>query len=232
MEKIEKESGKPFYLHPPWDILFNLERLRKINPWNIDIAFLLSSFLDEMERRASVDFRASGVALDSSASIYLMKSSLLLKLEEPPEAEPRHGAVDFVPPPLILPLRYELTTTTIQNLLEALDEALKSESLPPIRTPSKPILPPPEIMPSISVFLMEIEGEIKKLTSKMLILSRKGEILSFSKLAEGLGKIEIIKVFLILLFMAHKGRITLWQQEDLGEIYITLNGAVNVESDG
>ena len=65
---MEKESSKPFYLHPPWDILFNLERLRKINPWNIDIAFLLSSFLEEMERRASVDFRASGVALDSSAS--------------------------------------------------------------------------------------------------------------------------------------------------------------------
>ncbi|MBS7634318.1 hypothetical protein KEJ34_02305 [Candidatus Bathyarchaeota archaeon] len=231
---MEKESGKPFYFHPPWDILFNLERLRKINPWNIDIAFLLSSFLEEMERRASVDFRASGVALGSSASIYLMKSNLLLKLEEPPEVEPRQSAVDFVPPPLILPLRYELTTTTIQNLLEALDEALKSENLLPIRTPSKPILPPPEIMPTISMYLMEIEKEIERLTSKMLILSRRGEILSFSKLAEGLAKIEIIKVFLILLFMAHKGKITLWQQEDLGEIYITLNGAgaVRIEGDG
>lgn len=231
MEKMEKESGKPFYLHPPWDILFNLERLRKINPWNIDIAFLLSSFLEEMERRANVDFRASGVALDSSASIYLMKSNLLLKLEEPPEVEQKQSVVDFVPPPLILPLRYELTTTTIQNLLEALDEALKSENLLPIRTPSKPILLPPEIMPSISIYLMEIEEETERLAGKMLILSRRGEVLSFSKLAEGLGKIEIIKMFLILLFMAHKGRITLWQQDDLGEIYITLNGAVNVESD-
>jgi chromatin segregation and condensation protein Rec8/ScpA/Scc1 (kleisin family) len=228
---MEKESGKPFYLLPPWDVLFNLERLRKINPWNIDIAFLLSSFLEEMERRASVDFRASGVALDSSASIYLMKSSLLLKLEEPPEVVQKRNAFDFVPPPLAFPLRYELTTTTIQHLLEALDEAIKSENILSIRAPSKPILPPPEIIPSISIYLMEIEEEIERLNSKMLILSRKGEILSFSKLAEGLGKIEIIKVFLILLFMAHKGRITLWQQEDLGEIYITLNGAVKVESD-
>jgi chromatin segregation and condensation protein Rec8/ScpA/Scc1 (kleisin family) len=229
---MEKESSKPFYLHPPWDILFNLERLRKINPWNIDIAFLLSSFLEEMERRASVDFRASGIALDSSASIYLMKSSLLLKLEEPPEVEQKQGAIDFVPPPLVLPLRYELTTTTIQHLLEALDEALKSENILSIRAPSKPILPPPEIIPNISIYLMEIEEEMERLNNKMLILSRKGEILSFSKLTEGLGKIEMIKVFLILLFMAHKGRITLWQQEDLGEIYITLNGAVNVEGGG
>jgi len=62
---------KPFYLRPPWNILFEFQRLEKLTPWNINIAYLLTSFLEEMEKTGLVDFRASGVALDSSALIYL-----------------------------------------------------------------------------------------------------------------------------------------------------------------
>ena len=216
------KDNKPFYFHPPWDILFDMRRLQRINPWNINIAFLLLSFLEEMERRASVDFRASGIALDSSASIYLLKSNLLLKLEEPPPPPPKPSS-DFIPPPLILPLRYELTTTTIQNLLEALDEALRSDRVQPARSPPKPVLPPPEVIPTISAYLMEIEDEIERLFQKMRLLISKGEIITFSNLVKGLERIEMIKAFIVLLFMAQKGKVTLWQSEELGEIYIILN---------
>jgi len=217
------EESKPFYLQPPWSILFDIRRLQRVNPWNVDVAFLLSSFLEEMERRAGVDFRASGIALDSSAFIYLLKSNLLLKLEEPPAAPPKPN-VDFIPPPLILPLRYELTTTTIQNLLEALNEALRSEKPPSIKKTSKPILPPPEIVPTISAYLMEIEDEIERLLQKMRLLAEKNEIITFSKLVEGLKRIEMIRVFITLLFMAQKGKVTLWQDDELNEIYVTLCG--------
>jgi hypothetical protein len=119
---------KPFYLKPPWNILFEISKLEKLTPWNVNIAYLLTSFLSEMESTGKVDFRASGVALDSSALIYLMKSKLLLTLQEPPM--PPKTPQDFVPPPLFLPLRYELTSTTIRNLLEVLDDVLKGEKLP------------------------------------------------------------------------------------------------------
>ena len=72
-----------------------------------------------MENIGEVDFRASGVALDSSALIYLMKSKLLLTLQEPPSPPKPLG--DVVPPPLFLPLRQQLTSTTIQNLLDVLE---------------------------------------------------------------------------------------------------------------
>ena len=68
---------RPFYLRPPWNILFEISKLEKLTPWNVNIAYLLRSFLSEMERTENVDFRASGVALDSSALIYLMKSKLV-----------------------------------------------------------------------------------------------------------------------------------------------------------
>ena len=118
---------RPFYLRPPWNILFEVSKLEKVTPWNVNIAYLLRSFLSEMERTEKVDFRASGVALDSSALIYLMKSKLLLTLQEPPVLP--KAPTDFVPPPLFLPLRHELTSTTIEHLLDVLKEVLNGEKL-------------------------------------------------------------------------------------------------------
>jgi chromatin segregation and condensation protein Rec8/ScpA/Scc1 (kleisin family) len=57
-------NNKPFFFMPPWNILFELNRLENLRPWEINIAYLLTTFLEEMEKRGLVDFRASGVALD------------------------------------------------------------------------------------------------------------------------------------------------------------------------
>ena len=213
-------NKKPWFLLPPWNILFELHKLQKVKPWAINISFLLTSFLDEMRRKGTVDFRASGVALDSSATIYLLKSKLLLKLEEPPP--PPKPAPDFLPPPLLYPLRYELTSTTIKNLLEALDEALKSEKRLISKPRLEPILPPPpDIIPPMDLYLMEIEKQMKKLYRFLLELAHEEKLIIFSKIAAGLEKLEAIKRFILLLFLAQKGKITLWQEEEFGEIYVT-----------
>lgn len=214
---------KPFYFQPPWNIFFELHKLRRIRPWDVNISFLLMSFLDEMEKRREIDFRASGVALDSSATIYLMKSRLLLKLEEPPS--PPKAPPDFLPPPLFLPLRYELTSTTIRHLLTALDEVLRGERLFALKPRSEPILPPPpEVLPPIDLYLMEVEKQMKKLYRFLLQLAGEGKLIVFSKVTAGLEKLEAIKTFITLLFLAQKGEVSLWQEEDFGEIYITLTG--------
>ena len=212
---------KPFFFTPPWNILFELHRLANLRPWDISIAFLLTTFLEEMEKRGQVDFRASGVALDSSATIYLMKSRLLLKLEEPPP--PPKVPLDNVPPPLFLPVRYELTSTTVQELLNVLDEVLKGESLFALKPRTTPILPPPpEILPPVDMYLMEIETQMKKLFQTLVKQAVKGQVAVFSKIIEGLDKLEAIKTFIVLLFLAQKGDIGLWQDETLTEIYITI----------
>jgi len=213
---------KPFFFTPPWNILFELNRLANLRPWDISIAFLLTTFLEEMEKRGEVDFRASGVALDSSATIYLMKSRLLLKLEEPPP--PPKMPLDNVPPPLFLPVRYELTSTTVQELLKVLDEVLKGESLFALKPRTTPILPsPPEILPPVDMYLMEIEKQMEKLFQTLLKHAVKGKVAVFSKIIEGLSKLEAIKTFIVLLFLAQKGDVSLWQDESLTEIYITLS---------
>jgi chromatin segregation and condensation protein Rec8/ScpA/Scc1 (kleisin family) len=192
---------------------------------------LLTSFLEEMEKTGQIDFRASGVALDSSALIYLMKSKLLLKLEEPPP--PPKPPQDFLPPPLLLPLRHELTSTTIRHLLEVLDDVLKGEKLVRFeKTIAEPILPTPsEILPQLDIYLMEIELQMEKLYASLSERVKGTGIIEFSTLIKGAGRLEAIRTFILLLFLAQDGRVNLLQNEETEEIYITV-GDLNIAEGG
>jgi len=216
-------TKKPFYLQPPWNILFEIHKLGKVKPWNINISFLLTSFLEQMQKQGDVDFRASGVALDSSALIYLMKSQLLLKLEEapaPPKLPP-----EFIPPLIFLPLRYELTSTTIEQLLEALDSALKGEKMLQLKPHLDNILPPPtDIMPQFDRYLVEIESLMNSIYNEMVRFSKGKPFFRFSGFVSGKDKIGTIRTFILLLFLAQNQKIWLWQEEEFGEIFISTRG--------
>jgi hypothetical protein len=191
---------RPFYLRPPWNILFEISKLEKLTPWNVNIAYLLRSFLLEMEKNApnKVDFRASGVALDSSALIYLMKSKLLLTLQEPPPPPPRIPT-DFVPPPLFLPLRHELTSTTIQHLLEVLDDVLKGEKLMSLNhsVEQHPVLPAvTDLLPKFDKFIAELEFQVDKLYALLMEKTGGQGIVDFTTLTRGMTRIEALRTFI------------------------------------
>jgi chromatin segregation and condensation protein Rec8/ScpA/Scc1 (kleisin family) len=220
---------RPFYLRPPWNILFEISKLEKVTPWSVNIAYLLNSFLTEMERMGKVDFRASGVALDSSALIYLMKSKLLMTLQEPPAPPKAPG--DFVPPPLFLPLRHELTSTTIQHLLEVLDDVLKGEKLAHIdRVVQQPVLPAfTDLLPQFDAFLQEIELQMDKLYELLLLKVKGAGIIEFGALAKDKTRMEAVQIFILLLFLAQDGKVKLWQNEETEEMYIAVG---NLKLDG
>ena len=222
---------KPFYLRPPWNILFDFHKLEKLTPWSINIHYLLTSFLEEMEKTGQIDFRASGVALDSSALIYLMKSKLLLQLEEPPP--PPKPPQDFLPPPLFLPLRHELTSTTMRHLLEVLDDVLKGEKLVYFeKAVTESILPlPSEILPQLDIYLMEIELQMEKLYSSLVEKVKGTGIIEFSTLIKNIERLDAVRTFIILLFLAQERKVNLWQNEETEEIYIGI-GDLNLAKDG
>jgi chromatin segregation and condensation protein Rec8/ScpA/Scc1 (kleisin family) len=213
---------RPFYLRPPWNILFEISKLEKLTPWNVNIAYLLHSFLSEMERMGRVDFRASGVALDSSALIYLMKSKLLLTLQEPPS--PPKSPMDFVPPPLFLPLRHELTSTTIRHLLDVLDDVLKGEKLIGMdRVVLQPVLPSvSEVLPQFDIFLAELEVQMDRLYERLCKMVKGAGIIEFSTLIKGVTRIEAVRIFILLLFLAQYGKVSLWQNEETEELYMAV----------
>ena len=129
-----------------------------------------------------------------------------------------------MPPPLFLPLRQELTSTTIQHLLEVLDDVLKGEKIARVdRTTQQPILPSvSDLLPQFDAFLQEIELQMDKLFDLLCSKVKGAGIIEFSTFAKGSDRLKAIQMFILLLFLAQDGRISLWQNEETEEMYIAI----------
>lgn len=216
---VMSQPEKPFWLRPPWAVLFDLIRLHRVRPWDVNLSYLLTTLIGEIKRSGYIDFTAAGIALFSSATIYRMKSELVLELQEPPPP-PSEKPVEYIPPPIPLPLRYEYTSTTVDNLIRALEEALKNESFVELHPGLIPITPAPPVTQEIDEFMVDIENKLEKMYQSISQLG--DEVISLSKLTIGHKRLESIRVFLLILFLACSGKIQLWQEEDFGEIYLSV----------
>jgi len=218
------DREKPFYLRQPWEVLFKETKLEKVSPWTIDLVYLLTTLLDEMNR-VGMDFRAAGIAISSSAVIHLKKAELLLEMEEPPKAPPEKGDV-YVPPPISLPFRFQFTTTTMNDLIAALERALSEEGAGGQR-PKLPVLPPPppDFM-DMDAYLLEIEERAKALLARIRSTCVGGEPLTFTILVSRESWLEVVRLFMMLLFLAQNGEIGLQQDEDETDVTITILGEV------
>ena len=74
---------------------------------------------------------------------------------------------------------------------------------------------------------MEIELQIEKLYATLLERVKGAGIVEFSTLIKGTFRLEAIRTFILLLFLAQEGKVDLWQNEESMEIYITV-GELNL----
>jgi chromatin segregation and condensation protein Rec8/ScpA/Scc1 (kleisin family) len=202
---------KPYYLRQPWDILFRENKLETVSPWNIDLVILLTSLLQEMEEYG-IDFRLAGTAIQSSVLIYMKKAEMLLKMEVLPKPETDKEEV-YLPPALPLPFRFEHTTTTVNDLIEALERALTEHSRS--SKPNLPVLPIP--IPDfldVEDYLLEIESRSDALFEEIRWRTRYGGILMLTDLIAGQDFLEIVRIFMMLLFLAQRMKIDLTQSEE------------------
>lgn len=211
---------KPFYLRQPWDILFRENKLERVSPWSVDLVLLLASLLEEMEEYG-IDFRLAGTAIHSSVMIYLKKAEMLLKMEE--LAQPDIVKEDvYLPPALPLPFRFEHTTTTVNDLIEALERALTERT--ETSRPSLPTLPLP--VPDFleaEDYLLEIENRSDALYEEIKWRVRFGDSVRFTELVSGQDFLEIVRIFMMLLFLAQRLKISLKQSEEEIDIDISIN---------
>lgn len=212
-------TEKPFWLRPPYVILFDLLRLHRIKPWDVNITYLLNAFLAEMKKQGFIDFSASGTALLSSAMIHRMKSELVLEMEEPPKP-PIARPNEEVPPPLPFPIRFEYTSTSIEQVLTMLEEVLKRESA--ALAERKGLLSPPEILEQMDEFLANIEKNIEIFYATLQRKFAGGPTLSFLQLTKDYTLLEAVRAFIMLLFLVMQNLVSLSQKEDQGDIIIGL----------
>ncbi len=216
---MSRSKQKPYYLRQPWDILFRENKLDKVSPWNVNLVLLLTTLLEEMDK-AGIDFRLAGTAIQSSVLIYLKKAELLLKMEELPKPPLDRDDV-YLPPALPLPFRFEHTTTTVNDLIEALERALMDRTTSP--RPTLPILPLPipDFM-DVEQYLLEIESRSDNLFEEIEWRLREGGEARLTELVYGLDFLETVRIFMMLLFLAQRMKIGLEQSEEEIDVYITL----------
>lgn len=211
----------PYWLKQPYAVLFDLVRLHRVKPWDVNLGNLLEDLMGEMRGRGYIDFSVSGTALLSSAILLRMKSELILKMEEPPKP-PLERPTDFVPPPLAFPLRYESTTTSVEEVIRGLLEVLNAERLLPTIAQIS-ALRTPEVFEQVDDFLVKIEENInsflKRLVQEAGPTRRK---LSFLKLLGKGDALTAVRMFIMLLFLAVDGKLWLSQQIEFGDIDIEL----------
>ena len=194
----------------PLNILVNPELIRKQKPWRVDIAYLLNLFLNLLSKLESLDLRLCGSAALSSALIYRLKVETLFLIEKMGE-EKRPVDVGDIPFILSMPIRYELHTTSVEDLIAALQKLVEE-----ITSRSEPTRPKPvsrEPVVEIDQFINRLRESLEPFKASLLEVLKSGPIF-FSELVKGKSVVEAARIFILLLFLASDGVVFLEQREE------------------
>ena len=83
------------------------------------------------------------------------------------------------------------------------------------------VLSPPAVFEQLDEFLSRIEENIEGFYGELIKLSIRGP-LSFLKFVEGRPLLDVVRTFIMLLFLAHQKKIVLTQDEQTSDILIRL----------
>jgi len=86
-----------------------------------------------------------------------------------------------------------------------------------------PIITEPFLIRELDDFMTDIENKVEAMYKTIILLAKKKNVIHFSSLVKGLKKLEAIRTFLLILFLATREKIKLWQDEEFGEMYISLD---------
>nr|MDO8134388.1 segregation/condensation protein A [Candidatus Njordarchaeum guaymaensis] len=216
------EKNLPFWLQPPWSFLLDSLKASKLSPWDIDIAYLVSSFLQKMYELGVIDFRISGRALLSASIILRLKTQQLLELNTAPELTEEEK--ELILPPLEMPLRLTSRKITLDELLVALERVLlqgeeKASRAKQLEKMSSYITP---LVFELEPDMVNVEKSINETLQRILILASATPVIRFSLLLSEKTCKEVVRILLSCLHLANRGRIMVWQEEEFGEIFITL----------
>jgi len=145
---------------------------------------------------------------------------MLLKMEELPSPDSEKDNV-YIPPALPLPFRFEHTTTTVNDLIEALERTLteRTQAVKP-NLPTLP-LPIPDFL-DVEEYLLEIESRSDDLFEEIMWRSRANSIVRLTELIYGQDLLEVVRIFMMLLFLAQRMRIDLTQSEEESDVNIQI----------
>ncbi len=202
------------------DILMELVRKNELNPWDIDIVDVVDKYVSAVRELKILDLHVPANIILASAMLLKFKSEVLL-IEEQEEdvGEEPHLRPNITVEPLTLRLRLpQKRRLSLAELIGALDEAMKMKETREIARKNMQV--------SFPMLLEEvdIEAEIERIYGMIGSKVDASGMVTFSELSKAATFNDLLlDLFIPLLFLANKERISLMQERFFGEIIIALN---------
>jgi segregation and condensation protein A len=216
---VEDES----LARPPLNLLIDPRAAKRKSPWEIHITELLDLFLRAIMKSEILDLRVAGTAALTSATIYRFKVESLFLFER---LQRERRIIDATEPPqiVVMPFRYEIYSTTVDELFDALSRILE-EIVVQAReesTVSTSLLddsPPPNPEDYLISILSNLQAFKAVLRDRIGGLGR----IKFSELIRGMPMTEAARTFILILFSASSGEVVL-EQEGEDDFLVILVG--------
>ncbi|MDE1857945.1 MAG: hypothetical protein KGI26_02600 [Thaumarchaeota archaeon] len=197
---------------PPLNVLIDPSLAKRKSPWEINLTELLDMFLKAISQSEFIDMRAAGTAALSSATIYRLKVETLFLFER---LRMQHRLPNAGEPPqiIVMPFRYEIYSTNIDELFDELGRILQEIVVQDEGGDQNPLGPadlPPPNFDNYVVSLQVMLSEFRKILVERLRATGKALL---SELVRGLKPIDAARVFLLLLFAANSGEVVINQEE-------------------
>jgi segregation and condensation protein A len=204
------ESGS--LSRPPLNVLIDPSLAKRRSPWEINLTELLDLFLQTISQSELIDMRAAGTAALSSATIYRLKVETLFLFERL-RAQRKYADGGKPPQIIVMPFRYEVYSTNIDELFEELSRILRDIMVdeqggePSLISVAE--IPPPNLEDYV-ISLQALLSEYRKILVERLKATGKTML---TELMRGLDPIGAARIFILLLFAANSGEVVIEQEE-------------------
>lgn len=218
----------PFWLRAPFRLLTDVTQFRKVDPWDLEIADLITRFVQEMRNTDDINFPVLGRAILSAAILYRVKVSDLIKLiEETDDNKEDLEALGFDIPEISPSYHISQRPVTFNELVYAFQGLLKQEArykqrvaigkrkalIQPLQLPALPVRLIEEESTKIAKLKKDVYRELVKLYEKYKRPIRFDELLKPNS-----DRVTIIRLFLCMLYLCFELKAQLFQDEDLAVI--------------
>jgi chromatin segregation and condensation protein Rec8/ScpA/Scc1 (kleisin family) len=195
-----------------WRLLLNPAELRRFRPWSVKLVPLLRQ-LAEVVRGLSITLSQAGVAIYTAAVIHREKSE---RIDEQEQTRRFERPDLFVPPPIEIPLRGDVLTLTLldvvrelMGVLEKISSGTQSGKFEQINVDIK-----------LDDYLVKIEEEFGEFLEELMALLSSSPEFPLEELIRGLSRLEAVKRIILLLFAASRGYVDVLQDELTGKVIV------------
>jgi chromatin segregation and condensation protein Rec8/ScpA/Scc1 (kleisin family) len=201
-----------------WRLLLNPAELRRFRPWSVKLVPLIRQ-LAEVVRGLSITLSQAGVAIYTAAVIHREKSE---RIDEQEQARRFERPDLLVPPPIEIPLRGDVLTLTLLDVVRELMGVLEKISSGPQSGKFEQI----NVDIKLDDYLVKIEEEFGEFLEELMALLSSSPEFPLEELIRGLSRHEAVKRIILLLFAASRGYVDVLQDELTGRVIVRAVSAV------